>query len=607
MAIFKCKMCGGSLSVQDRATVAECEYCGTTQTIPTSTDEVIVQYFNRANYLRQKSEYDKAAEVYEKILDLDNTQAEAHWGVVLCKYGVEYVEDPLTKERIPTCHRTQMTSLLTDADYQAVLQYADSASRAVYKEQAEAINELQKKILQIVKSEKPFDVFICYKETDESGARTKDSVIANEIYHELTNSGLKVFFAAITLEDKLGQEYEPYIFAALTSAKVMLVLGTKEDYFKSVWVRNEWSRYLHLMKTDRTTKRTLIPCFRDMDAYALPDEFAHLQALDMASIAFMPDLTRNIQKLIGGTSSPKQNVPASDLSSPAAQIEPLLKRAFMMIEDGEFKRADELLETVLNNDPENARAYLGKFMCDLQVVSTEDIGMNFTPAKLQNINYKKARRFADDNLKKQLTDYPYQYACSLRESGDYVGAMEAFHEITDYKDSEKQANECAELEQVKMYDTALQKMQRNEYIHASKIFSELGDFRDSIAKAGECKELLNQGFYDVGITYMRNQEYDKAINMLQDCRGFKDTDILIQRCKDNIRKKKLFTEVAAFSIFSVPFCGIIGLIVGLIKNIINLFSSNFNLAIWDWSLCIGFGIVGCIIGIAIAFIIARFF
>ena len=27
------------------------------------------------------------------ILDIDNSNSEAHWGIVLCKYGIEYVED----------------------------------------------------------------------------------------------------------------------------------------------------------------------------------------------------------------------------------------------------------------------------------------------------------------------------------------------------------------------------------------------------------------------------------------------------------------------------------------------------------------------------------
>lgn len=69
------------------------------------------------------------------------------------------------------------------------------------------------------------------------GRRTPDSVLANDLYHQLTQENLRVFFARITLEDKIGQEYEPYIYSALMSAKVMVVLGTKPEYFKAVWVK----------------------------------------------------------------------------------------------------------------------------------------------------------------------------------------------------------------------------------------------------------------------------------------------------------------------------------------------------------------------------------
>ena len=34
MALFKCKMCGGDLEVAPEASVAQCEYCGTQQTLP---------------------------------------------------------------------------------------------------------------------------------------------------------------------------------------------------------------------------------------------------------------------------------------------------------------------------------------------------------------------------------------------------------------------------------------------------------------------------------------------------------------------------------------------------------------------------------------------
>ena len=39
MAVIKCKMCGGDLNFADGASVAECEYCGSKQTIPNQDSE----------------------------------------------------------------------------------------------------------------------------------------------------------------------------------------------------------------------------------------------------------------------------------------------------------------------------------------------------------------------------------------------------------------------------------------------------------------------------------------------------------------------------------------------------------------------------------------
>lgn len=296
MSIFKCKMCGGNLEVTSDTSVVTCEYCGTYQTISKSRDEVVSNLYNRANDLRIKCEFDRAEQTYEKILEQDNTESEAHWGIVLCHYGIEYVEDPKTGKRIPTCHRTSYEAITSNADYIAAIENSDSEQKTIYETEAKTIDEIQKNILNIARNEKPFDVFICYKETDENGKRTIDSTIANDIYYQLTQEGFKVFYAPITLEDKLGQEYEPYIFAALNSAKVMLVVGTKPEYFNAVWVKNEWSRYLKLLKTDRS--KMIIPCYRDMDAYDLPDEFAHLQSQDMSKIGFIQDLLRGIKKVV---------------------------------------------------------------------------------------------------------------------------------------------------------------------------------------------------------------------------------------------------------------------------------------------------------------------
>ena len=360
MAVYKCKMCGGTLEVTDNQSVAECDYCGTKQTLPTAQDETLQKLFNRANILRMKSEFDKAAELYEKLIQMKPDEAEAYWGLILCKYGIEYVEDPKTLSRIPTCHRASFSSVVADEDYKSALSYADILQKTIYESEAKEIDRLQKEIIDISRNESPYDIFICYKETDADGKRTQDGVIANEIYHQLTAEGYKVFYASITLEDKLGTEYEPYIFAALHSARVMLVVGTKPEYFNAVWVKNEWSRYLHLLKSDRS--KLLIPCYRDMDPYELPEEFAHLQAQDMSKIGFINDIVRGIRKIIKKDEAQTAKKEAVVVDSVSHSVQALLERGYMALEDGEWSRADEFFEQVLNIDPKNWKAYLGKFL-----------------------------------------------------------------------------------------------------------------------------------------------------------------------------------------------------------------------------------------------------
>ncbi len=227
---------------------------------------------------------------------------------------------------------------------------------------------MQKGILEISNKEEPFDVFICYKESDDSGARTHDSVLAQELYYQLVREGFKVFFSRITLEDKLGTAYEPYIFAALNSAKVMVVVGTKPEYFNAVWVRNEWSCYLMLMQEHK--EKTLILAYKDMDPYDLPDALSMFQAQDMSKLGFMQDLIRGIRKIVQADAS--KVVEKTVIQTENAAVTPLLKRAFLFLEDGGWSSADEYCEKVLDQDPENARGYLGKLMAKLQLRKEED-------------------------------------------------------------------------------------------------------------------------------------------------------------------------------------------------------------------------------------------
>ena len=513
MALFKCKMCGGDLKINEGATIAECEYCGTKQTVPKATDENLQNSFNRANTLRIKSEFDKAERIYEKIIQADSTQSDAYWGLILCKYGIEYVDDPDTYKKVPTCHRTSFDSILDDEDYQSAIENADNSQRYIYEEQAREIDRIQKEILALARNEEPYDVFICYKETDASGKRTQDSVIANDIYHQLIGEGFKVFYAAITLEGKLGSAYEPIIFAALHSAKVMLVIGTKPEYLNAVWVKNEWSRFLKMNKKDRS--KLLIPCYRDMDAYELPEEFAHLQAQDMSKIGFITDLVRGIKKVVD-KSEPKTTVVRETVIAPTnVNIAPLLERMKMFLEDRDWKSAEECAEKVLDQEPKCSEAYFGKLLAHFKVPNIEELRKLSRPIYTDK-NYEKIIRFGDEEQKNTLIE------CS-----NYINTH----------------IEGDRLE--KVYVRAITIMQRAntelEYTEAVKMFVELKDYKDSKARLNECVEkrdkVRNERIYQGALFFMNRHTLDDvkiAIEKFSQIPGYKDADIKLAECHNMI-------------------------------------------------------------------------
>lgn len=579
MAVFKCKMCGGELNVIDGSGVAECDYCGTMQTVPTAVDDTVRSLFNRANTLRIKSEFDKAERLYEKILQVKADEAEAYWGLILCKYGIEYVEDPTTFKRIPTCHRASFDSILADEDYKSALQYADAVQRDVYEAQAKEIDRIQKEILELSRKEEPYDVFICYKETDDSGKRTQDSVIANDIYYELTNEGFKVFYAAISLEDKLGSAYEPCIFAALTSSKVMLAIGTKPEYFNAVWVKNEWSRFLKMMRADRS--KMLIPCYKDMDAYELPEEFAHLQAQDMGKIGFINDIARGIKKVLAADDDSDSDGSENHVDSESSAIAPLLERVELFLEDSDWDSAAEYCERVLDQAPKNPTAYLYKLLADLHLHHKDELA-GVKESFEENDNYKKALRFAEEDLKEFLTtslnsalylsageiiekaktEYenlkkvnysnftPAWLTQNLQRIGEmYREAEEIYRRLSPMKDSDAMIQFCEErcndmnYEKV-CYEKKYAFTERNLRLVAEE-FEKLGDWKDSKAQAQDClklaDEMHNEETYRKAASMCHAQSVGavmKAKELFESIHSWKDSEQQALQCEKRIEQLK---------------------------------------------------------------------
>ena len=574
MSQFKCKMCGGTLEIQSGSTVAECEYCGAKQTLPKLDDEKRANLYDRANHFRRSNEFDKATAIYEQILNEDGTDAEAYWSLVLCHYGIEYVEDPLSHRRVPTVHRAQFTSIFDDDNYKMALKNADSYQRIIYEEEAKAINEIQKGILAISQKEEPFDVFICYKETDDSGKRTHDSVMAQDLYYQLKQEGFKVFFARITLEDKLGAAYEPYIFAALNSAKVMVVLGTKPEYFNAVWVKNEWSRFLSLIK--KGEKKMLIPAYKDMDPYNLPKEFSHLQAQDMSKLGFMQDLIRGIKKILGKDKKPTETVTERVIvNNEGHDIAPILRRTFLFLEDGEYDSADEYAEKVLDINPECAEAYVAKLLIELELRKPSDLASCKTPIS-DSPNYQKAIRFATPEYRETIEGYNnaiikridtarkdevYARGVELMKLHRYDEAVQYFQKITSYKDATQKIEDCKKLKETErldgIYSRATELLNTKQFDEAAKLFASIPDYKDAKKMVEVCAErketARKDAIYSAAMQRVLPKDANdvaikKSIEELHTISGYRDVDDQIRTLSARLDKwyedKKIAEEQA---------------------------------------------------------------
>lgn len=574
MPIYKCKMCGGTLELDKKATVATCEYCGTQQTLPRLDDEKKANLFDRAGHFRRNNDFDKAMGIYEQILNEDGSDAEAYWSLVLCRYGIEYVEDPTTHKRIPTVNRAQFTSIFADNDYISAIEKADSYQRAVYEQEAQVIEDIRKKILEISKKETPFDVFICYKETDDHGRRTPDSVLAQDLYFGLQGEGFKVFFSRITLEDKLGIAYEPYIFAALNSSRIMVVLGTRPEHFNAVWVKNEWSRYLTRIQNGE--KKVLIPAYRDMDPYDLPDEFSHLQALDMSKLGFLQDLIRGIKKILrpeeqhtsaGDTASQNTTASANTTADTTAaatasvSASSLLKRAYIFLQDGNFINAYRYCERVLDIEPENALAYACKLCVEFRLSKLSDIAVYKGPISMitASKNYLKILQYGDDKLRAEVEGYvtqneenrlrqKYAHALSTKQnaknSTDYTKAANLFKAISGFEDADAQAAECSALSTEWLYQSAVSLIKsassREDCNRAARIFESLGDYKDSCDMMKQSNDLATTIVYQKAIQQKNNAttiaDYDAALRLFTEVSNYQDSQDLIEECKIEIAK-----------------------------------------------------------------------
>ena len=226
------------------------------------------------------------------------------------------------------------------------------------------------------------DTYICYTESDHAGRRTKDSIIAQDLYQKLEANKIKSFYSRISASDLTGELYEKACNAALSNAKTVIIIGTSKENFQSLVDRYE-TLY---------AGKIVIPVFSEMDPYDIPKNISAIQALDYNKIGSDIDLIKSILNALGRASE------ADLLTANNKHTGKKQKKIVLTI---------SVIAVVL--------AIIGFLLFGTDLV------------------FKKADEAPVDL---QLTQY--NEAVSCMEDGKYARAIELFYNLTGYKDSDRQ-------------------------------------------------------------------------------------------------------------------------------------------------------------------------
>lgn len=288
-----CNNCGGDYEYRNGKWI--CIHCGSYRPEGISNEERTL-LFSAFQKLRL-AEFNEAELEFDDIIHRYPLNPSGYWGRLLAKYGIKYEED-FDGRKIPTCYATSIDSIISDKDYLKAVGLADEDSRDYYRKQAEYIERVRKEWLEKTKTEVPYDIFISYKDRDQENniERTEDSINALELYNHLTRQGYNVFYSRESLRNKIGEEYEPYIFHALKTAKIMIVYASSIEYINSTWVKNEWQRYLKQIDIGEKREGSLLVVCDGFSPSELPKVLSSKQCLDGKSKQLYVDIDSYLKK-----------------------------------------------------------------------------------------------------------------------------------------------------------------------------------------------------------------------------------------------------------------------------------------------------------------------
>ena len=424
MEILTCKTCGG-VGLERVGNYYVCKHCGNKWIVDVAEDVNAVQRANAWEALRV-GDFEKATGLFEELLLKDGLSHEAYWGRALATNGIIYVTDYNEAKKVPTCNNITEDSFVSNKDVVKAIELAPEDIKETYKSQAEKIEKIRIEWLEKASKEPPYDVFISYKDSDrEHGLeRTKDSIDVQDLYTALVSKGYNVFFSRVTLRDKVSEQYEPYIYNALKTAKVMIVFGEKAEYFNATWVKNEWTRFIKRIENGEKHKNSLLVVYKDVNPYEISSALTgggRRQALDYSVPSNFEILMNHIKRVVdaskqavklekieikGGQIAKKSStiqtetikmreIGSGETAETDIDTKEKLGLVYTFINGQMWQDAQNLLDEILFENPQNAEVLTLSLFIKCKIKTTNDLSFDrlleeiddFDKADLDRIEY----------------------------------------------------------------------------------------------------------------------------------------------------------------------------------------------------------------------------
>lgn len=428
--IFACIGCGNQLnSANAENGVVECECCLEKRVVPQcSINDDARAFITQGDMFLLAGDFDKAYQAYARAAEYAPEEATAYFGMALAEFKVQYLKDEDKGRMQPICFSTydaRLKSFKDNINYIKAIKYTNEAQRRVYEKNAEEIDYINNVFSEIEKTGLDYDCFICVKvsEADDQKIKTADYKIADDLYFELKKKGFKPFFSERELTDQTGADYEARILHALYSSECMLVVCSKEEYLNTKWVKNEYSRFLKLVRDDQKESDSITIVYKGAPIEKLPGKKGKIQGINISALnglervlSFVekhtPEAKRRKEeeaeraKLKEKEAEEKQKhafeemqrsfsaqlntkfteVRGKETISEGPTVDALLLRAAQQLEVENFQEAEKIYGQILNSQPENSNAWKGQLLCEFNCRNDNDFVQKIQNASPESKN-----------------------------------------------------------------------------------------------------------------------------------------------------------------------------------------------------------------------------